>query len=197
MRGGDVSPSNSKRRNFMKYVCVVMVIGMLFLVGCAPKTVETIQQPTTSITERSLSDQDSMGRRGITEEELAQAERERLLREQQQGKDGSFAKDIYFEYDSYTIKQSELPKIDAVGNYLKQNRGINIVAEGHCDERGTIDYNFALGQKRAEAAKAYLVKMGIDGGRIKTISFGKEVPVDTGHSEDSWARNRRVHFKID
>jgi peptidoglycan-associated lipoprotein len=181
----------------MKYVCVVMVIGMLFLVGCAPKTVETIQQPTTSITERSLSDQDSMGRRGITEEELAQAERERLLREQQQGKDGSFAKDIYFEYDSYTIKQSELPKIDAVGNYLKQNRGINIVAEGHCDERGTIDYNFALGQKRAEAAKAYLVKMGIDGGRIKTISFGKEVPVDTGHSEDSWARNRRVHFKID
>jgi len=197
MRGGDVSPSNSKRRNFMKYVCVVMVIGMLFLVGCAPKTVETIQQPTTSITERSLSDQDSMGRRGITEEELAQAERERLLREQQQSKDGSFAKDIYFEYDSYTIKQSELPKIDAVGNYLKQNRGINIVAEGHCDERGTIDYNFALGQKRAEAAKAYLVKMGIDGGRIKTISFGKEVPVDTGHSEDSWARNRRVHFKID
>ncbi len=192
-----MSPSNSKRRNFMKYVCVVMVIGMLFLVGCAPKTVETIQQPTTSITERSLSDQDSMGRRGITEEELAQAERERLLREQQQGKDGSFAKDIYFEYDSYTIKQSELPKIDAVGNYLKQNRGINIVAEGHCDERGTIDYNFALGQKRAEAAKAYLVKMGIDGGRIKTISFGKEVPVDTGHSEDSWARNRRVHFKID
>jgi len=197
MRGGDVSPSNSKRRNFMKYVCVVMVIGMLFLVGCAPKTVETIQQPTTSITERSLSDQDSMGRRGITEEELAQAERERLLREQQQSKDGSFAKDIYFEYDSYTIKQSELPKIDAVGNYLKQNRGVNIVAEGHCDERGTIDYNFALGQKRAEAAKAYLVKMGIDGGRIKTISFGKEVPVDTGHSEDSWARNRRVHFKID
>ncbi len=181
----------------MKLVSVIIVIGMLFLVGCAPKTVETIQQPATPITERSLSDQDSMGRRGITEEELARVERERLLREQQQITDDSFAKDIYFEYDSYAIKPSELPKIDAVGNYLKQNRDINIIAEGHCDERGTIDYNFALGQKRAEAAKAYLVKMGIDGGRIKTISFGKEVPVDAGHNEEAWARNRRVHFKID
>jgi peptidoglycan-associated lipoprotein len=181
----------------MKYVCAIMVIGMLFLVGCAPKTVETIQRPTASVTERSLSDQDSITRGGITEEELARAERERLLREQQQDKEGSFTKDIYFEYDSYAINPSELPKIDAAGNYLKQNRGVNIVAEGHCDERGTIDYNFALGQKRAEAAKAYLVKMGIDGGRIKTISFGKEVPVDTGHSEESWAKNRRVHFKID
>ena len=81
--------------------------------------------------------------------------------------------DINFDYDSYTINSSELPKINAVGNYLKQNGEIKIVAEGHCDERGTVEYNLALGQKRAEAVKAYLVKMGIDGGRIRAISFGE------------------------
>ena len=135
-------------------------------------------------------------RSGITEEELARAERERLLREQE-GKVETLMKDVNFDYDSYTINSSELPKINAVGNYLKQNREIKIVAEGHCDERGTLEYNLALGQKRAEAVKAYLVKMGVDGSRISAISFGKEVPVDPGHAEDAWAKNRRAHFKID
>jgi peptidoglycan-associated lipoprotein len=194
--GGDVSPR--KRRNIMKHVCILIIVGMFLLVGCAPKTVELAQKPTTSITERTLSDQDSAtrDRRGITEEELARAERERLLREQE-GKVEALMKDVNFEYDSYTIGSSELPKIDAVGNYLKQNREIKIVAEGHCDERGTVEYNLSLGQKRAEAVKAYLVKMGVDGGRIRVISFGAEVPVDPGHAEDAWAKNRRAHFKID
>jgi peptidoglycan-associated lipoprotein len=175
-----------------------MIVAMVLLVGCAPKTIETVQRPTTSITERNLSDQDGAARdrRGITEEELARAERERLLREQE-GKVEALMKDIIFEYDSYIIASSELPKINAVGSYLKQNGGIKIVAEGHCDERGTVEYNLALGQKRAEAVKTYLVKMGIDSTRIRTISFGAEVPVDPGHTEDAWAKNRRAHFKID
>jgi peptidoglycan-associated lipoprotein len=182
----------------IKHVCIFIVVGMFALVGCAPKTIETIQRPTTSITERNLSGQDvtTASRSGITEEELAQAERERLLREQE-GKVDTLMKDINFDYDSYAISSSELLKIDAVGNYLKQNKEIKIAAEGHCDERGTVEYNLALGQKRAEAVKAYLVKMGVDGSRIRAISFGKEVPVDPGHSEDAWAKNRRAHFKID
>ena len=179
----------------MKYFCILMIVGMFILVGCAPKTVETIQKPATSVTDRSLSDQSST-RRGITEEELARLERERLLREQEGGL-GTLVNDVYFDYDSYTINSSELPKINTVGNFLKQNREIRIVAEGHCDERGTVEYNLSLGQKRAEAVKAYLVKMGIDGSRVKTISFGKEVPVDPSHAEEAWARNRRAHFKID
>ena len=194
--GGDVSPG--KRRSIMKQICVLIVVSMILLVGCAPKTIETVQKPTTSITERSLSEQDGTARdrKGITEEELARAERERLAREQE-GKVEALMKDINFEYDSYVISSSELPKINAVGNYLRQNGEIKVVAEGHCDERGTVEYNLALGQKRAEAVKAYLVKMGIDGGRIRTISFGAEVPVDPGHTEAAWAKNRRAHFKID
>ncbi len=178
----------------MKHFCILMIIGMFILVGCAPKTIETVQRPTTSVTERSLSDQDS-ARRGITEEELARAERERLRREQE-GMLGAL-NDINFDYDSYTINASEMPKINTAANYLKQNREIKIIAEGHCDERGTVEYNLALGQKRAEAVKAYLVKMGIDGNRIQTTSFGKEIPVDPGHTEDAWAKNRRAHFRID
>ena len=178
----------------MKYFCILMIVGMFILVGCAPKTVEIAQKPTSSFTERSLSDQDS-ARRGITEEELARAERERLRREQE-GMIGAL-NDINFDYDSYAINTSEIPKINTAANYLKQNRETRIVAEGHCDERGTVEYNLALGQKRAEAVKAYLVKMGIDGGRIKVISFGKEIPVDPGHTEEAWAKNRRAHFKID
>ena len=182
----------------MKHVCIFIVVGMFLLVGCAPKTVETIQRPTTSITERSLSDQNGTtgSRSSITEEELARAERERLLREQGQ-REEILMKDINFDYDSYTINPSEFPKVNAVGNYLKQNGAIKMVAEGHCDERGTVEYNLALGQKRAEAVKTYLVKMGVDGNRISAISFGKEVPVDQGHTEDAWAKNRRAHFKID
>jgi peptidoglycan-associated lipoprotein len=182
----------------MKHVCILIVVGMFVLVGCAPKTIETVQRPTTSITERNLSDQNGKtgSRSGITEEELARTERERLLREQE-SKVEALMKDINFDYDSYTISSSELPKIDAVGNYLKQNRETRIAVEGHCDERGTVEYNLALGQKRAEAVKAYLVKMGVDGGRIRTISFGAEVPIDPGHTENAWAKNRRAHFKID
>jgi peptidoglycan-associated lipoprotein len=180
----------------MKHVCILIIVSIFILVGCAPKTVETVHRPTASLTERNLSDQDSKSRSGITEEELARAERERLLLEQE-GKVETLMNDVNFDYDSYTINSSELPKINAVGNYLKQNREIRIVAEGHCDERGTLEYNLALGQKRAEAVKAYLVKMGIDGNRISAISFGKEVPVDPSHAEDAWAKNRRAHFKID
>jgi peptidoglycan-associated lipoprotein len=84
-----------------------------------------------------------------------------------------------------------------VGNWLKQSRATTITVEGHCDERGTVEYNFALGQKRAESVKEHLVKMGVEGSRIKTVSYGKETPSDTGHSEDAWAKNRRAHFKID
>jgi len=80
---------------------------------------------------------------------------------------------------------------------MKQDRSVRLIVEGHCDERGTVEYNLALGQKRAEAVKDYLLKLGIDAGRIRTISYGKEVPVESGKSEEAWAKNRRAHFKID
>ncbi|MEN6624337.1 MAG: OmpA family protein [Smithella sp.] len=77
-----------------------------------------------------------------------------------------------------------------------KNKVAGIVVEGNCDERGTAEYNMALGQKRAQEAKKYLVNLGVKGSAIKTVSYGKEKPVDPGHDEEAWAKNRRDHFVI-
>ncbi|MBP1747600.1 MAG: peptidoglycan-associated lipoprotein [Deltaproteobacteria bacterium] len=177
----------------MKRIALLLVVLSLIFVGCAQKTVQTAPPvSTTGTQDRALSDEE---RARIAEEELARAERDRLSREQERL--AGILKDVYFDFDSYAISGSELPKIEGVSSFMKQDRGIKMVVEGHCDERGTVDYNLALGQKRAEAVKDYLVKMGVESSRVRTISYGKEVPAETGNTEEAWAKNRRAHFKID
>ena len=129
---------------------------------------------------------------GISDEDLAEAKGDHTDRTLE-----AILQDIGFDYDSYAIRQSELPKIEGIGTWMKREGETKIVAEGHCDERGTVEYNLALGQKRAEAVKNYLLKMGVEASRVRTVSFGKEMPLDPGHTEQAWAKNRRVHFKID
>jgi peptidoglycan-associated lipoprotein len=104
--------------------------------------------------------------------------------------------DINFDYDKYNLKPEaqEILKKGAPA-YLKY-RDYKLVVEGHCDERGTAEYNLALGEKRATEAAKYLADLGIDKTRIKTISYGKEMPLDKGHDEAAWAKNRRAHFVI-
>ena len=86
--------------------------------------------------------------------------------------------------------------INKHAEWLNKNKGVKITIEGHCDERGTAEYNLALGERRAEAAAKYLINMGIDAKRIKTISYGLENPLDPGHNEEAWAKNRRGHFSV-
>jgi peptidoglycan-associated lipoprotein len=104
--------------------------------------------------------------------------------------------DVYFDYDKYNLKPEaqEILKKGAPA-YLKY-RDYKLVVEGHCDERGTAEYNLALGEKRATEAAKYLTDLGIEKDRVKTISYGKEMPADTGHDEAAWAKNRRAHFVI-
>ncbi|MBN2439037.1 MAG: peptidoglycan-associated lipoprotein Pal [Deltaproteobacteria bacterium] len=104
--------------------------------------------------------------------------------------------DIHFDYDKYNLKPEaqEILKKGAPA-YLKY-RDYKLVIEGHCDERGTAEYNLALGEKRATEAAKYLFDLGIGKERIKTISYGKEMPLDKGHDEAAWAKNRRAHFVI-
>jgi len=176
----------------MKKIAILLVALLIVAVGCAPKAVQTTPPVTSTTQDRTLSDRD---RAGISEEELAKAERDRLLREQERL--AGILRDILFDFDSYAVTSSELPKIEGVSSFMKQDRSVRRIVEGHCDERGTVEYNLALGQKRAEAVKDYLLKLGIEAGRIRTISYGKEVPVESGKSEEAWAKNRRAHFKID
>jgi len=102
---------------------------------------------------------------------------------------------VLFDYDSARIRPSEESKLQTVAAYLKSNPG-KLVVEGHCDERGTSEYNRALGERRALAAREELVKLGADGGRMTTISYGSERPVDTGHDESAWSKNRRDEFVV-
>jgi len=104
--------------------------------------------------------------------------------------------DINFDYDKYNLKPEaqEILKKGAPA-YLKY-RDYKLVVEGHCDERGTAEYNLALGEKRATEAAKYLADLGIEKDRIKTISYGKEMPLDKGSNEAAWAKNRRAHFVI-
>jgi peptidoglycan-associated lipoprotein len=114
----------------------------------------------------------------------------------QVGGDQGPLKDIHFGYNDYTIQPQDSDILRANADWLQQNRASRVQVEGHCDERGSEEYNIALGAKRAQAAKDYLQTLGINGERISTISYGKELPICQEHTEDCWSQNRRDHFAV-
>jgi peptidoglycan-associated lipoprotein len=108
----------------------------------------------------------------------------------------SIAERIHFDYDKSDVKPEDTGKLDAKAQLLKQFTAVRIRITGHCDERGSDQYNISLGMRRATAAKNYLVQLGIDASRIDVASLGREVPADPGHDESAWAQNRRDEFEI-
>ena len=105
-------------------------------------------------------------------------------------------KDIYFDFDSYDLRADTRETLKANAAWLRDNPAVMVDIEGHCDERGTNDYNMALGAKRAEAARDYLMTLGIAADRLSTTSYGEEVPVCEEHTEECWQKNRRDRFVI-
>ena len=103
---------------------------------------------------------------------------------------------VFFAYDSSDVDAAARTALGENANVLKTNPSWVLTVEGHCDERGTAEYNLALGTRRAAAARAYLVSLGISGDRLRTVSYGKEFPFDPGHNEGAWSKNRRAHFVI-
>ncbi len=103
---------------------------------------------------------------------------------------------VYFDYNSAALTSDSKSTLKANAEFLKSNKAIEVQVEGHCDERGSVQYNIALGEKRAKAVKEYLTALGIAGKRLSTISFGKERPVGFGHDETAWGKNRRGNFVI-
>lgn len=101
---------------------------------------------------------------------------------------------VYFAYDSFTLDDGARAALDANAKLMRENPTLNVSVDGHCDERGTVEYNQALGQKRAEAVAQYLADQGIEASRFRVISYGKERPAVEGSDESAWAKNRRVEF---
>ena len=190
----------------MKLVSYLLIATALFVVfACSPKPVhvpisERVGQPAEQGQgQESQADLDRKAReRAAIQEELLQRDLERQKMLQEQMKKGApIFKDILFEFNGYSVSPDYRGLITDIAAWLAQNKAAKLTVEGHCDERGTIEYNLALGEKRAESVKSQLVMAGVKDDRIKTISYGKEAPADPGHTEEAWAKNRRAHFKID
>lgn len=107
-----------------------------------------------------------------------------------------YLKDSFFDFDKADLRDDARTALASDAQWLKQYGSIKVLVEGHCDERGTEEYNLSLGQKRASAVKEYLVSLGIDGSRVNTVSYGKARPFCTDHDENCWQQNRRGHFVI-
>lgn len=103
---------------------------------------------------------------------------------------------VYFDFDKFNLRPDAMASLEMNYQLLKEFPDAIIKIEGHCDERGTVEYNISLGEKRAKAVMDYLVGIGINPARLSMISFGKERPVDMGHNEEAWAKNRRAEFRI-
>lgn len=101
---------------------------------------------------------------------------------------------VYFAFDDYTLNSEAQGKLSGMADFLKGNKKAVVNIEGHCDERGSIEYNLALGERRAQSVKNYLVRMGVDAARLPTVSYGEEKPAAEGHDESAWSRNRRAEF---
>ncbi len=142
------------------------------------KVTPAVKPPEEKITDKTLAKIE-------TKEEAAKYKEE-----------GDLFKDIYFDFDQYDIRADAKPVLQEVSSYLLKNTTAKILVEGHCDDRGTNEYNLALGDRRAKAVSDYLVALGIASGRIETLSFGEEKPVCTEQTEDCWAKNRRAHFVV-
>jgi peptidoglycan-associated lipoprotein len=130
---------------------------------------------------------------GITEEELEAARRKVAELSAQEGMNLS---NVYFDFDDFSLDQEAKTALAQNAAWLINNPQREIIIEGHCDERGTDEYNIALGERRANSTKRYLIVLGVNGAQLSTISFGEERPANTGHDESAWSQNRRAEFVI-
>jgi peptidoglycan-associated lipoprotein len=171
-------------------IALVLCLSVTFLTGCAKKAalketavVSPESKPVVKTPPPAKVDDDAAAR------EEAAAKAAAILKELQ-------IPDINYDYDKYNLKPLAQSILKAAAPaYLKYTE-YKLVVEGHCDERGTVEYNLALGEKRAAEAAKYLIDLGIAKDRIKTISYGKEMPLDKGNDEAAWAKNRRARFVI-
>ena len=209
------------RRPFRVTILILCCLALM-LVGCSKKTVIK-EEPSVASSdeaaaaaaraaereraakleaERSMKEKELKAREEAAKKAAAEKEFEKsLVAKRDPGIEGEvfeskLLKDIHFDFDKYDIRPEDASILKENAALLMKYPKVKIQIEGHCDERGTTEYNLALGQRRANSTKDYLVSHGIPGDRISTISYGKERPLDPSHNEEAWAKNRRSHAVI-
>ena len=189
---------NHKNWAFLVFVLIIFV-GFL-TPSCAKKELKS--QPVMSEDEaRRRAEEEARKREqerqaAIREEELKEDQLKTESERLQSAREMFENEDILFEFDSASLSVEAQEILRAKAAWLRENPGARVTIEGHCDERGTNEYNLALGDRRAFSCKSFLVDLGIADSRLTTISYGEERPIDSSPTEDAWAKNRRVHFVI-
>jgi len=169
-------------------LALVLMAAVAMVLGCGGKKVRSLEEDEAAMEEAR--------RRAAEEEEARRArEAEEAIKpiEEAEEQEIEFGK-IYFDYDKYNLSGKSISTLSENAELLMDNPNMEIIIQGHCDERGTDEYNLALGEKRAQAARDFLVNFGIAKSRISVISYGEERPVDPGHDEEAWKKNRRAEF---
>jgi peptidoglycan-associated lipoprotein len=173
-------------------IIMVLVLALVFMSSCkkkaqtVPSTPQVQEQPAAA----KVDDTAKMAKPALSEEELFMS---RSLDQINQDKPLAM---VFFDFDKYAVRDDAKPVLDQNAMWLKKFKTAKILIEGHADERGTEDYNLALGEKRAKSAFEYLVSMGVAPDRMKVISYGKSQPLDPGHDEAAWQKNRRDQFLV-
>lgn len=193
---------------------VLLFASGIILEGCSKQVSEVKEDKITAVTAKKKAEEEARRRRRaarIEEEKVAlapEAIRESILESEEEvppqesarGKEfspaGSIIKTVYFEFDKAALTTETKQLLKENAEWLKANPSAEVLIEGHSDERGTEEYNLALGERRAMGVRKFLIRLGIDPVRLYTISYGEEKPLDTEHTEDAWSKNRRAEFQV-
>ena len=166
-----------QKKKWMYLALLLVIPGLLFSVSCQKKVVDATPEPVVEEKEEVVVE---------TKEEVVVYKAPDVVMQE----------DIYFDFDKSTLTPAAQDNLLRKAEWLRENTDATVTIEGHCDERGTNEYNLALGDRRAESAKSFLIDLGIDPSRLTTISYGEERPVDPRHMEEAWTKNRRDHFVV-
>ena len=191
------------------WICLSLLLvipGLLIVTSCAKKTVkvdlaQTQEEEAAKLTAEKAKQEEIARQRSLDENRRQQAEKHRQEEAARRkiivARNLFINENIYFDFDRSNLKPETQEILKRKAEWLRNNPGESVIIEGHCDERGTNEYNLALGDRRAQSAKNFLIDLGISESRLTTISYGEERPADPRHNENAWSKNRRDHFVLE
>ena len=191
-----------KKSIWVVLALLLVIPGLLFTASCGKKSlkadIETMKDKTKEAPAPPPSAPAPAPAPVVQKapEPVKISEEEIRAREKAAAMQALMNEDVYFDYDSAALAPAAQEILKKKAVYLNKYSNVSMTIEGHCDDRGTNEYNLALGERRAESAKKFLVDLGLAASRFTTISFGEEKPVDTGSNEEAWSKNRRAHFVV-
>jgi peptidoglycan-associated lipoprotein len=187
-----------KEDGMKRIIVCLLIISSMLLIGCAQRKVGQQLQPGDQQQQPSDAAKDKKGalkpEERITEQQIAKIDTKDEPARYKEEK-GLF-EDVYFDFDRYDIRPEAKPVLNNISSWLLKNPDAKLSVEGHCDERGTNEYNLALGDRRAKSARDFLIALGVASKRIEIVSYGEEKPQCTEQTEECWAKNRRAHFVV-